>query len=86
MSLGGNMEFNNGIIEIWTKNEAKGIFSMCVKNNRYAYQINQVLHHYPKGTRFIKGDEPVFNFTLAQIKNMPNRPHSIGRMLARIIK
>lgn len=78
------LEFNNGTVEIWTKNEITGVYAVSSKNPLISMQLNEILQHYPHNTRFVLNEEPVFIFKASQIKRIGDRCPIMRKILAQI--
>lgn len=73
------LELESTTTNIWTRSE--GLYGMTVKNSEVMYFLNRVTGHYPKGTRFVPGDEPVFIFTSHHIETIASRSANMRQCL-----
>ena len=78
------MNYNDGIITIWTRSEKTGTYAISVKDVRLARKLNDTLRHYPADTPFTPADEPVFYFTEAEIERIASLTPKLGRILVQI--
>lgn len=73
------LELESTTTNIWTK--AEGLYGISVKNTEVMYFLNRITGHYPKGTKFMPGDEPRFIFTAHQIKTIASRSANMKQCL-----
>lgn len=66
-------------IDIWIRGNNK--YGIVARNVKIMKFLNRITKHYPKWTKFVEGDEPIFYFNGSQIESIASRSTQMRRMM-----
>jgi hypothetical protein len=78
--------FTNSTVDIWIKDEPKGVIAVTTSNPRLAYQLNTLLKEYAPETKFERFETPRFIILASQLQHIRDNVPLLDKIFTQIGK